>query len=44
MAKHEHGSMETGDQEDTFYGFINFVKWSIILIIAFLIFLAVVGG
>ena len=44
MAKHEHGTMKCDEQEATFFGFINFVKWSIILIIAFLIFLAIVGG
>ncbi|MGR3290887.1 MAG: aa3-type cytochrome c oxidase subunit IV [Paracoccaceae bacterium] len=44
MAKHEHGTMETSDQEGVFWGFINFVKWTIILIIASLIFLAVVGS
>ena len=44
MAKHVHGSAETGDHEDTFFGFVNFVKWAIILIIAFLIFLAIVNG
>ncbi len=44
MAKHEHGTMESDTHENTFFGFVNFVKWAIILIIAFLIFLAMVNG
>ncbi|MEE9387367.1 MAG: aa3-type cytochrome c oxidase subunit IV [Paracoccaceae bacterium] len=44
MAKHEHGTMDSSDHEKTFDGFVNFVKWGIILIIAFLIFLAMVNG
>ena len=44
MSKHEHGTMETKGHEDTFFGFVNFVKWAIIAILAFLIFLAIVNG
>ncbi|MEE9428181.1 MAG: aa3-type cytochrome c oxidase subunit IV [Paracoccaceae bacterium] len=44
MSKHEHGSMETEAHEDTFFGFVNFVKWAIIAILGFLIFLAIVNG
>ncbi len=44
MSKHEHGSMDVADHQETFSGFVNFVKWTIILIIAFLIFLAIVNG
>ncbi len=44
MAKHEHGTMNSEVQEKTFYGFIKFVKWSIILILLFLVFLAIVDG
>jgi len=44
MAKHVHGSVETGGKEDTFAGFVNIVKWAVILIFAVLIFLAIVNG
>lgn len=44
MAEHEHGSMYTGVQEKTFSGFIKTVKWSSILIVVFLVFLAMVNG
>lgn len=41
MAEHKHGSMDIETQEKTFAGFINFTKWSVIAIIAVVIFLAV---
>ena len=41
MAKHEHGSMDTSTHEKTFDSFINFVKWSSIVIIAILAFMAI---
>jgi len=44
MAKHEHGTMEHEVQGKTFSGFVNFVKWSIIAILVFLVFLAIVNG
>lgn len=44
MAKHEHGTMYTGVQEKTFAGFISISKWSAILVILFLVFLAMVNG
>jgi hypothetical protein len=44
MADHEHGNMDIEDQEKTFEGFVKFVTWSVILIVAFLIFLALVGA
>jgi len=40
MAKPEHGSMDTTSQEKTFDNFMNWVKWSSIVIIAILVFLA----
>lgn len=44
MADHEHGSMDIEVQEKTFDSFINWVKYSVIGILVFLIFLALVGG
>ncbi|MBV1903095.1 MAG: aa3-type cytochrome c oxidase subunit IV [Marinosulfonomonas sp.] len=44
MAKHEHGSMDISSQKKTFSGFNKAVAWSIVFIIVFLIFLAIVGG
>jgi len=44
MAKHEHGSMNSDDHQKTFVGFVNIVKWSIIFILVFLVFLAMVNG
>jgi hypothetical protein len=44
MADHEHGNMDIEDQKKTFEGFVKFVTWSVILIVAFLIFLALVGA
>lgn len=44
MAEHEHGSMDTTSQEKTFEGFVKFTTYSVIGIIVFLIFLALVGG
>jgi len=44
MAKHEHGSMNIDTQEKTFAGFVKAVTWGVILILAFLVFLAMVNG
>lgn len=44
MAEHKHGEMDIEVQEKTFEGFVNWVTKSVIIIIAFLIFLAFVGG
>lgn len=41
MAKHEHGSMDTSSQEKTFDSFMNWVKWSAIVIIGILVFMAI---
>ena len=42
MAEHKHGEMDITVQKKTFDGFINAVKWSVIAIIATLIFIALV--
>ena len=42
--KHKHGTMDITVQEKTFAGFVKFVTWSIILILVFLVFLAMVNG
>ncbi len=44
MAEHEHGTMDCKDQEKTFEGFIKFTTYSVIGILVFLIFLAIVNG
>lgn len=44
MAEHKHGSMDITDQQNTFDGFIKFTKYSVYLIIAVLIFLALTGA
>lgn len=44
MAKHEHGTMDVKVQEKTFGSFISWVTTTVVLIIAFLIFLAIVNG
>ncbi|MEM7641285.1 MAG: aa3-type cytochrome c oxidase subunit IV [Pseudomonadota bacterium] len=38
--QHEHGKMDTTEHEKTFAGFVNFAKWTVIVIIAVLVFLA----
>lgn len=40
MADHKHGSMDTTEQEKTFGGFIRFAVWTVVVIIAVLVFLA----
>ena len=44
MAEHKHGEMDVTDQEQTFAGFTNFVTRSVVVILVFLVFLALVGG
>ncbi|MEM7176942.1 MAG: aa3-type cytochrome c oxidase subunit IV [Pseudomonadota bacterium] len=43
MADHEHGSMDTAEQEKTFHGFIKMSIWVIAISTVVLIFLAIVG-
>lgn len=54
MANHDHGtpqgadhvpgSMDIRTQEKTFAGFVNMVKWGIIISVLILIFMALVDG
>ncbi len=44
MAEHKHGEMDITTQQKTFDGFVGAVKWSVIAIIAVLIFIAIVNG
>ncbi len=44
MAEHEHGSMDIKDQERTFDGFMKFTTYTVIGILVFLVFLAIVNG
>ena len=41
MAEHKHGEMDTSVQEKTFENFINWIKWSVIVITGIVLFLAV---
>ncbi len=41
MADHKHGDMEIKDQEKTFDGFMAWTKWSVIVILGILVFMAV---
>ncbi|MEM0987826.1 MAG: aa3-type cytochrome c oxidase subunit IV [Pseudomonadota bacterium] len=40
MADHEHGSMDTTEQERAFAGFMRLTVWALIIIAAALAFLA----
>lgn len=44
MAEHKTGSMNVRAQEETFAGFITFVKWAVVVIILTLIFMALVDA
>ena len=44
MADHIQGTMDITAQEKTFNGFIQFIKYTVIAIVVFLVFLALVGG
>jgi Bacterial aa3 type cytochrome c oxidase subunit IV len=44
MADHEHGNMDIRVQERTFEGFITFVTRAVIVIIALVIFMALVNA
>lgn len=44
MAEHKHGEMDITVQEKTFEGFISFTVWSVVAILGFLIFLALVNA
>ncbi|MCF6444374.1 aa3-type cytochrome c oxidase subunit IV [Nereida sp. MMG025] len=44
MDNHEHGKMDTKEQEKTFAGFVKFTTYSVIIILVALVFLAMVNG
>ncbi|MBY6049574.1 aa3-type cytochrome c oxidase subunit IV [Vannielia litorea] len=44
MAEHKHGEMDISAQEKTFDGFMSFVTKSVVVILVFLVFLALVNG
>lgn len=44
MADHKPGTMNIKAQESTFNGFIGFVKWGVIIVIAVLILMALVNA
>lgn len=44
MADYKHGSMDIKTHERTFAGFVNFVKWGVIITIAILVFMALVNA
>ncbi|MDU9005661.1 aa3-type cytochrome c oxidase subunit IV [Sedimentitalea todarodis] len=41
MAEYKHGEMDIEVQTKTFEGFMRFTTWSVICILAFLVFLAI---
>ena len=41
MAEHKHGEMDITAQEQTFHGFVKLVTWTVYLIIAILLFMAI---
>ncbi|WP_300036580.1 aa3-type cytochrome c oxidase subunit IV [uncultured Roseobacter sp.] len=41
MAEHKHGEMDTETQEKTFAGFMAWTKWSVIVIIGIIIWMAI---
>lgn len=41
MSDHKHGEMNIEVQEKTFEGFVNWVKWGVIVSLGILIFLAI---
>ncbi|TMM55511.1 aa3-type cytochrome c oxidase subunit IV [Sulfitobacter sabulilitoris] len=40
MAEHKHGEMNTETQEKTFEGFMRFTTWSVIVILAIIVLMA----
>lgn len=43
MSDHEHGSMDVIEQERTYDGFLKLGKWTGIICIGILVFLAITG-
>jgi hypothetical protein len=44
MADHKHGEMDITEQKKTFEGFVGFATWAVIIVLAVLIFMALVNG
>lgn len=44
MAEHEHGKMDTSEQEKTFNGFVRWSTWGAAISIGVLIFLALANS
>ena len=44
MAEHEQGSMDIRAHEKTFAGFVTFASWTVVVILAVLVFLALANG
>ena len=44
MAEHKHGTMDVKDHEKTFAGYVTFTSNAVIVIIAILIFMALVNA
>ena len=40
MAEHKVGSMDVRAHEETFAGFVTFVKWAVVVIVCVLVFMA----
>lgn len=41
MAEHKHGDMDITTQTQTFHGFVKFVTWAVIVILAIVVFMAI---
>ena len=44
MTDHKHGDMDTTEQEKTFAGFIKFTIWTVVVILAALVLLAMINA
>lgn len=44
MAKHKHGDMDITEQEKTFNGFVRFAVWTVVIVLAILVFLALANA
>ena len=44
MAKHKHGDMDIREQEKTFNGFVRFAVWTVVIVLAILVFLALANA
>lgn len=44
MSEHKHGEMDITTHEKTFDGFVKTITWSVVVIFALLIFIALVNG